>query len=385
MSKKKKRGSAAGPSPAAAPAELDRKARKELWTRAKYINKEIPRLLHKHRDNVPDSIMWSLADGTRELRAQLNAGKASLEWRRFERSVSLLDQAADKSIGLYRKSHRRQYFESIAGALLIALFIRAFLFEAYRIPSGSMIPTLMVGDYLFVSKFVYGVSVPFTNIRVFSLRDPARGEVVIFGHPEKGDQEGEILIKRVMAVAGDRVRMENNVWYVNGQPQGNATVLQRDGPCFLSEGEGCTLRDAATHRVLKDHCPCTLMTETSETQTWHTQHISNPAGTICVCRDVERGVGVTENHPDWPEPVMFPTSRYLPQYPAPATDWVRFDDDGNQEMEVPKGYVLVLGDNRDNSDDGRSWGLVPLENIKGKALIIWLARDLKDRIFRFVH
>ena len=113
------------------------------------------------------------------------------------------------------KSTFREYFESIFWAVLVALIIRAFLFEAFKIPSGSMIPTLQIGDHIFVNKFIYGLRIPFTYIKFFDSRIPKRGEVIVFINPRNPDQD---FIKRVVGIPGDKIELKDNLLYVNDIP-----------------------------------------------------------------------------------------------------------------------------------------------------------------------
>src|SRR5262249_11711894 len=116
---------------------------------------------------------------------------------------------------LGRKATVRQQARSVGVAIFLALLLRAFVVEAFTIPSGSMIPPFEVGDYIFVNKFVYGLRVPFTNVKLGpAYRQPERGEVIVFEHPLEPDKT---LIKRVVAVAGDTVSVRDNRLYVNDQ------------------------------------------------------------------------------------------------------------------------------------------------------------------------
>ena len=389
---------------AAAPASLTPKANKAIWARARYVNREIPRLLHKHRAMVPADKQWDIGDRARALRALIGQGRKTVNYRTLSASIDAVDAAANPVLGVFRKSSTRQYTESIAGALLIALFIRAFLFEAYRIPSGSMMPTLMVGDFLFVSKFVYGVNIPFTDIQFLTWRDPAPGEVVIFEHPGPS-QDKQILIKRIVAVAGDTVRMEDNVVYVGDEPLGDPRVVHREHPCFLQPEEKChwvgTSQGAPPSP--RKGCPCTFVAEHVGSFTWTTQHTSPNVGCVCEGPDEDGRLRTRElfNYPDWPGPwptlfaeeqiwlpgvMEFPTRDFLDGWVGGKDALVDLGD-GRYQLTVPDGHVLVMGDNRDNSEDGRFWGLVPVQNIKGKALFIWLANAdlMTSRMFRMVH
>ncbi|MCE5312085.1 MAG: signal peptidase I [Nitrospiraceae bacterium] len=103
----------------------------------------------------------------------------------------------------------------ILTAALLALFIRAFVVQAFKIPSGSMIPTLLVGDHLLVNKFIYGLEIPFTNKKILALKSPQRGDIVVFRFPEDPSRD---FIKRVIGVEGDIVEMREKVVYVNEKP-----------------------------------------------------------------------------------------------------------------------------------------------------------------------
>ena len=108
-----------------------------------------------------------------------------------------------------------EYSKAIITALILALFIRAYFIQAFKIPSGSMIPTLQIGDHLLVNKFIYGTKMPFTDKRVLVFRKPARGDIIVFRYPEDPSRD---FIKRVIAVEGDVIEARNKLIYVNGNP-----------------------------------------------------------------------------------------------------------------------------------------------------------------------
>jgi signal peptidase I len=114
-----------------------------------------------------------------------------------------------------RKSLVREYGEAIVVAVLLALLIRAFVVQAFTIPSGSMMDTLLVGDYILVNKFLYGPEVPFTDAHLPGFRDPERGDIIVFKYP---NDETRDFIKRIIAVGGETVQVKDNRAYVNGQP-----------------------------------------------------------------------------------------------------------------------------------------------------------------------
>lgn len=114
-----------------------------------------------------------------------------------------------------RKSLLREYIEAIITALILALLIRTFVVQAFKIPSGSMIPTLLIGDHILVNKFLYGIQIPFSDKKILLFREPQKGEIIVFKYPENPKKD---FIKRVIATGGDTIEERNKVVYVNGQP-----------------------------------------------------------------------------------------------------------------------------------------------------------------------
>ena len=112
------------------------------------------------------------------------------------------------------KSVWREYFEAIIVAVLLALFIRAFIVQAFTIPSGSMLNTLLIGDYLLVNKFVYGPKIPFTHTYIYKGSDPEISDIIVFEAPDKPEMD---YIKRIVGVPGDTLEMKNKVLFRNGQ------------------------------------------------------------------------------------------------------------------------------------------------------------------------
>jgi signal peptidase I len=204
-------------------------------------------------------------------------------------------------------------------AILIALAIRAFVVEPYRIPSGSMFPTLLIGDHLFVNKFIYGIKIPFTDLRLPAIREPERGDVVVFTVAKRGTQTypadrrsdlpREEFVKRVIGLPGDRIDMRDGVVYLNGEP----VEAQRLAETFVDEAgrdllvEQVSLGDRS-FRILDD--PNLALSST-------------------------RPISVT----------------------------------------VEPGRYFVLGDNRDHSKDSRFWGTVRLAEIKGPAFVLYWSWD----------
>jgi len=226
-----------------------------------------------------------------------------------------LDQVLTSHLSFARKGASREYVESIGVAVLIALLLRAFVVEAFKIPSGSMIPTLQVGDHIFVNKFLFGARVPFTNIKLLHhIREPRRGEVIVFIYPVDPDKD---FIKRIVAIPGDTVQV-----CAGGQVSINNQPLRRElqpGPCEYDDYDE-DRPFGSWHKV-----GCVAYREWNGNQTYVTVHNQSPPPQLPMC-----------------------------------SSWT-----------VPQDKVFVMGDNRDNSHDSRYWGFVPYENIKGKAWFIW--------------
>ncbi len=131
-----------------------------------------------------------------------------------------------------KKSIIWEYTESIIIALALALVIRTFVIQAFKIPSGSMEPTLEIGDHLLVNKFIYGIKIPFSSINLFPLKSPQRGDVIVFIYPPEPDKD---FIKRVIAVGGDTVSMVNKKLYINGVEVADPHAVYRENTILLGE------------------------------------------------------------------------------------------------------------------------------------------------------
>lgn len=236
-------------------------------------------------------------------------------------------------------------------ALLIAMLIRAFLFQPFTIPSGSMRPTLYVGDYLLTAKYAYGYShysLPFSP-NLFSGRiwsaEPKRGDIVVFRNP---NDTGTDFIKRVIGLPGDTVQMQNGIIYLNGQPVprvkiGETANIDAVG-CIPPDPSGRTVIAAAPDGI-GEAC-----------DSGRGQHLFDPAQ--------DRPVGVYRE--TLPNGVSYNS---FDIYPLGYLDNTRL-------FEVPQGYYFMMGDNRDNSDDSReSVGYVPFENLIGRANLIFFSID----------
>ena len=191
------------------------------------------------------------------------------------------------------KSAFREYAEAIIMALILALFIRTFIVQAFKIPSGSMIPTLEIGDHILVNKLSYGLRIPFLERYLLQYGDPERGDVVVFIYPEDRSKD---FIKRVIAVGGDTVELRNKKIFINGK------------------------------------------------------QIEDPHGHFAGYDPLAGGVGSGDDY-------------------GPKT--------------VPENRIFVMGDNRDRSYDSRFWGFVDLNDVRGKAFLIYWSWDGNDRWVRW--
>ena len=221
-----------------------------------------------------------------------------------------------------------EYPKSFFPVLLIVFLLRSFLAEPFRIPSSSMRPTLVVGDYILVNKFVYGLRLPIVEQKIIPVSDPQRGDVVVFRYPVNPSQD---FIKRVVGVGGDVVDYRDKQLVVNGTP-----LPQRaDGSYSYLEG---------------------LRFETTERRIEQARADEGP-------RDYTIAV-----NPQAP-PVMQGGVR-----PFPNRDNCDYNERGFT-CKVPAGHYFMMGDNRDASDDSRYWGFVPDDHIRGRAFFIWFNWD----------
>lgn len=222
-----------------------------------------------------------------------------------------------------------EYTAGLFPVILAVFLLRSFLFEPFRIPSGSMLPTLHVGDFILVNKYDYGVRLPVLNTKVIEVGAPQRGDVVVFRYPM---DENVDFIKRIVGVPGDRVEYRDKVLYINGVEQKQSQP--RD---FIDETSMVTLdeRDedlsGVTHLMALDH-----------------------------------------RRPGW-----------VPlQAVKKKEEGCNYNDRGFV-CTVPAGKYFAMGDNRDNSEDSRYWGFVPDENLVGRAVFIWANFGDMSRIGSF--
>ena len=285
------------------------KARK----RAKQLIKETKVVLEKNRSKLnPESVSI--------IEQKIGNAERALDTQNYEeilKTTEDLDSASADYLSKYTKSKLRQNIEALAFAILLALIIRTFVFQPFKIPSGSMIPTLLVGDHLLVNKFVYGTKIPFTDIEIFPIEKIKRGDVVVFTYPNNErdpSKNGLYYIKRVVGLPGDEIDLNGRNLYING---GKVPI----------EYEG-TYADKRNSEQFDEY----------------REDLFGEEHTVIFRKGKEN------------------TNRgsYIPV------------------TKVPEGSVFVMGDNRDNSQDSRFWGFVPIENIAGRAFIIHWSWDFAN-------
>jgi len=204
--------------------------------------------------------------------------------------------------------------------IVVVFVLRSFLFEPFKIPSGSMIPTLMINDLILVNKFHYGVRLPVSNLKIFDNHSPERGDVMVFRYPPKPSLD---YIKRVVGLPGDEVAYLNKKITVNGKPLDKAALpefFDEDALRYTKQFQEVAADGQRKYRILNED-------------------------------DRPSFVQATEDFP--------------------FRENCRYSSEG-VVCKVPPGHYFMMGDNRDNSMDSRYWGFVPEKNIVGKAFFVWM-------------
>ena len=191
--------------------------RSRLEAEAKHLLAEARRILGKKGAEIPQSVAAEIEQAV----AAVESARAARDVEGLRRALVVLDERMDQHLAFARKSTVREYSESIAVAVAIALLLRAFVIEAFQIPSGSMIPTLEIGDHIFVSKFAYGIGIPFTNKKILPWHEPNRGDVIVFKYPLGQETD---YIKRVVGLPGDKVEVRRNEIFINGKPMPRESI-----------------------------------------------------------------------------------------------------------------------------------------------------------------
>jgi signal peptidase I len=211
-----------------------------------------------------------------------------------------------------------EYARSFFPIILIVLLLRSFLVEPFRIPSNSMMPTLLTGDFILVNKFAYGLRLPVAHTLILDLGEPERGDVVVFRYPEDPSTD---FIKRVIGLPGDEIAYRNKTVYINGDP-----MPQRPAGIYTGFGSGVRMTGFDVRAE--------------------------------IVNGVDHEILINPRAPDF----------------APPCAWLLM----KQPHVVREGHYFVMGDNRDQSSDSRCWGEVPEENLVGKAFLIWMNWDMAN-------
>ena len=285
----------------------ENKSKKKPRARASDAVLESKKLLKRGRKSVKADVRAEVESCREELAASLAKKNADNE---IEKGTEKLENLLDKYLSRFRKPAWRESAESIFIAILVALILRSFVLEAFKIPSGSMIPTLAVGDQIFVNKYVFGVRVPFTAKRIVDFSIPDRGDVVVFICPAEPNED---YIKRVIGLPGDKIELRAGRLYLNDE------ALPRE---FMGK------------KTFPDRNQNNGQWDSFEAEVYH-ETIDGKVHTILQDPSVAFGGG----------------------------------DFG--PYKVPEGHLFMMGDNRDHSSDSRYWGPVPLSNVLGRSLFVW--------------
>jgi signal peptidase I len=243
-----------------------------------------------------------------------------------------------------------EYAKSFFPVIFVVFFVRSFIVEPFKIPSGSMMPTLLAGDYILVNKFTYGIRMPIFNNVLFEVNQPKRGDVFVFHYPSAPSVD---YIKRVIALPGDKVTYQDKQLTINGkhldvQESGSYKYLVPNLDFRTAKQLSEKLGDVQ-HDILNDDVP-----------------------TRC-------------NPPDMPVKSVIDVIAEAAIQVQPISDGICQKFSRNDEIVVPAGHYLAMGDNRDNSSDSRMWGFVPERNLVGKAFFIWMNFDETTRIGKSIH
>ncbi len=266
---------------------------------------------------IVTGVIWSLDHFVWAKRRRKNGEMALSKLPKF-------DQMSDEEKNAFLAPFLRQptwveYSGSFFPVIALVFVLRSFLFEPFKIPSASMLPTLYVGDLILVNKFTYGIRLPILGTKVIDVNNPQRGDVMVFKYPKDPSVD---YIKRVVGVPGDLVSYKGKRLSINGTPLSyeEQNEFLHDGPELRYSKQFSENLSGTKHQILNNDANGTAIVPT-------------------------------------------------PQFPQ--SELCQYDMDGFT-CKVPPGHYFMMGDNRDDSADSRYWGFVPDQNIVGKAFFIWM-------------
>ena len=270
---------------------------------------------------------------SRQRRARADAALAEYDARNARLAADGVPQETNGRSAIAARLLRQptwvEYSGSFFPVILLVFVLRSFLFEPFKIPSSSMVPTLQIGDLILVNKFTYGIRLPVVNKKIIDINQPQRGDVMVFKYPKDTSLD---YIKRVVGIAGDKVVYRNKKLFVNGKD-----IEYKQLPDYLDE----------------------------ESLTYSKQFEENLSG-------ISHRILNDQRAPSYvPNPDAFPNKNQC-----------TYNSEGFA-CTVPAGHYFMMGDNRDNSLDSRYWGFVPDEYIVGKAFFVWMNLGNLKRIGSF--
>ena len=293
------------------------------YEQAAQLIDESDRILRKHRPEIEKATAPAAREELSESLMALKRAmaKSPFDVRAFDDAHERAARLFTKHLGRFRKGELREYAESIFVAIVVALILRAFVIEAFKIPSGSMLPTLQIQDHIFVNKLAYGPEIPFTSVRLWTSLPPKRGDVMVFISPDGPPDQATDYIKRAIALPGDTLTVDGGHPIINGWRVPNCRV----GPYSFHEGASTTEK--------------------------HGDLFVEYLGEISYLTLFEDGPAGGQQGP----------------------------------YHVKAGETWVLGDNRNNSSDSRAWhggrgGGVPDANLKGRAMFVWWGDPIGERL-----
>ncbi|MBN1684370.1 MAG: signal peptidase I [Gammaproteobacteria bacterium] len=318
-----------------------------------------------------------------------NLFQSIIKWYKKRRDIKIQKRKASN------KSKVREYVEAILVAFAAAMILRILVVQAFRIPTGSMKDTLLVGDFLLVNKFIYGVRtpdhIPLVNVKVpyFRLpafKNPKPGEIIVFKYPLDTKLD---YIKRCIAVAGQTVEVRNGYVYVDGKPEGKSEFVKR----VYDSSEGVYVlhykitKDNGKSYEIRVHENTNYMsTNFDPVQVGNGHTVEMRQGQIFVDNEPKRKVELID------KTFQEGKGKYRLRFSIASENespiLVDFYQDVQRVSEnygpatVPEGHLFAMGDNRNNSSDSRYWGFLPRENIVGQALIIYWSWDSQVPLYK---